>query len=147
MTHYGTTGGRVGIGGIVGSGGVLVGAGVGGVETDGSGAVGGGVGAGVAAGVTTDAVAVGAAVRASVALGSVAAGPGWVWDGGDAFVGEADGDAVAGTLLGGSSLTVSRVRPNPARTMPTARDGPRRTYRVKEARPAWPKAWPPDFPS
>jgi len=91
----------VGIGGRVGSGGVLVGPGVGGVETDGSGAVGGGVG-GVVAGVTTDAVAVGVAVRALVALGSVAAGPGRLGGGGDAFGGEAETDAVAGAMLGRS---------------------------------------------
>jgi hypothetical protein len=141
------------MGGIVGRVGVLVGSGVGGVETDGTGAivggfVGGFVRVGGAVGAATEGDAVGVAVRASVPPGSVIAGPGNVCGGFEPPGDDPDGDelAAAGASLG-LGVALSRVKLNPARATPTASDGPRSTYRVKEARPVWPRAWPPDFPS
>jgi len=135
-THHGKPCGSVGIGGSVGSGGVFVAAGVGGAESDGTGAivgevvsVGGAVGA--AAGGETD----GGAVRAGVALGDGATGPGSVCGGIDPVT-EGEPTEGAGESRGTAWLAASRVRVNPARATPIASDGPSRTYRVKEARPA-----------
>jgi hypothetical protein len=139
------------MGGIVGRVGVLVGSGVGGVETDGTGAivggfVGGFVRVGGAVGAATEGEAVGVAVRVSVPPGSVIAGPGNVCGGFEPPGDDGDALAPAGVSLG-LGVVLSRVKLNPARATPTASDGPRSTYRVKEARPVWPRALPPDFPS
>ena len=138
MTHYGSPCGSVGTGGSVGRIGVAVGA-----------VVGRFVWVGGAVGTPTVAEAVGVAVRVSVAVGNVAAGEGSICGGSDPIVGDADGDAVAmaGASLGAPRPADSCVRLNPARATPTASDGPSSTYKVKEARPVWPRAWPPDFPS
>ena len=147
VTHHGRPCGIVGIGGSVGSGGVFVASGVGGAESDGTGAI---VGEVVCVGAAVGAGAVGAAdgvaVRAAVALGDVAAGPGNVCGGIDPGI---EGEAVEGKgdALGVDWPPASRIRLNPARASAIASDGPSSTYRVKEARPAWPKARPPGFPS
>ena len=129
----GSVGTDVGRGGSVGNDGVPVGVG----GSVGAGAVGalvagGAVGAEVGA---TD----GVEVRVSRVAGGVAAAPG----AGDApCVGVARGAAVA---VGEVSPAVGRtpgprVRLKPTRTRPTASEGPRRTYKVKDARPPWPRA-------
>lgn len=146
----------MGSGGSVGSDGVLLGIGVGVGRSDGTGAVGalvagGAVGPGVGA---TDGAADGAAdgvdVRGSGVVGGLAeAGTPDASGCVDALVGLASGDG--GVVVEESPATgkmpVSRVRLNPARTRPTASDGPRRTYSVKEARPRWPGAGSFEFPS
>jgi len=120
----------------VGSGGVLVGAGVGGAESDGTGAiVGEVVSVGGAVGAAAGGEADGVAVREAVALANVAAGPGSVFGGIDPVT-EGEPTAGAGEPLGAAGLAASRVSGNPARATPMASDGPSRTYRVKEARPA-----------
>jgi hypothetical protein len=147
----------VGSGGSVGSAGVLVGTGVG--ET---------VGAAVSGFVTTGG-AVGAAVGGFVAAGGAVGGgvgacvdvrgslvvpgsidpaePGDVSGFAGPATGTADGDA--GAALGAAlfASTASRVRLKPASARATASDGPRSTYSVKDARPAWPRARSVDFPS
>jgi hypothetical protein len=148
----------VGSGGSVGTGRLIVGCGVGEGDADGTGVfVGAFVGPGDAVGGAADGEAVGplggvccggVAVRASVALGSVTAGGGRVCGDDETFV-DAEGAAVvpAGPSPEEFCATRSCVRLNPARATPTASDGPSSTYRVKEARPVWPKALPPGFPS
>jgi hypothetical protein len=139
------------MGGSVASGGAGVAPGVGGAETDGTGGIVGEVGcAGGAVGAAAGGGVGGVAVRASVAVGGVAAGPERICGAVDPLLEGAEGDPVAGAgdSLGVACPLESRVRLlNPARATPIASDGPRSTYRVKEARPAWPRARPPDFPS
>jgi hypothetical protein len=139
----------VGSGGSVGSDGVLVGMGVGVAGSDGAGAK---VGESVAAGGAVGA-AVGATGGAEVRVSGVAFGVADVPVAGD--VGDAAapllgvGDAVAAPEGPGGSWgpPASRIRLNPARARPTASDGPRSTYKVKEARPPWPRPRSPGFPS
>jgi hypothetical protein len=156
VTHHGSPCGIVGIGGSVGTTGVAVGPGVGGAETDGIGAIVGDVvgvgdtsGGGGAVGVAAEGEAVGMAVRVSVGCGEVAARPGRTCGAGDPAVADGAGEPLAGAgdPLGEASLLTLRVRLNPARATAIAREGPRSTYRVKEARPAWPIARPPAIPS
>ncbi len=149
----------MGNGGSDGSNGVLLGCGVGvgvGVGVGGGDGVGGGsdgVGGATVGEVVPGGGAVGAAVAGTdgagvrvpgVATGlAEAAGAGAVEDGAEPLVGVASGDVVA--VVGESAgacwlLPESRVRLNPARARPTASEGPRRTYKVKEARPRWPEA-------
>lgn len=130
-------------------GGVLVGGGVGVAGRDGTGTavVGGGVVGGGA---------VGAAVAGAVGVGVLGEPSGDA----DAPRGEGVGagaglsveitsGALVGELLlaGCAAPRASCVRLKPARARATARDGPRRTYRVKEARPPWPAARPAGFPT
>jgi hypothetical protein len=130
---------------LVGIGlGEAVGAVVGGFVAAGGavgGAVGGVVGADVGRTVCAD-------VRGSGVLAGVTdpAGSGEAIGSAGPVRGTSDGDAVA--LLGAGELapTASRVRLKPARATPTASEGPRRTYRVKDARPRWPRARSFDFP-
>jgi hypothetical protein len=138
----------VGIGGSVGSvGGLLVG-GVGVAGSDGGASVGGiAVGGGAVGAAVAGADGVG--VRAADVAGGGCEVPEAGVDGGVAepFVGVARGDAllVLGESVGGFGVAASRVTLNPARARPTASDGPRRTYNVKDARPRWPGA-PPSLP-
>jgi hypothetical protein len=128
-----------------------VGATVGGLVITGAavgGEVGAPVGAVVSAAVGADVVRmVGVDVRGSGVL------PGWSDSPGtdDAVAPAApDAGALVGDALappGAIALALSCVRPKPASATPTAREGPRRTYKVKEARPRWPGARSIDFPS
>ena len=110
-----------------------------------------GVGATVCVGVgaTVGGAADGVAVPAPVAPGDVAVGPGRVCRGVDPLAEGAAEEPVegAGDSLGGAAPPASRMTLNPASATPIASDGPRSTYRVKEARPVWPEARPPGFPS
>jgi hypothetical protein len=144
----GSVGTGVGNGGSVGSEGVLVGIGVGVGGSDGAGAS---VGAFVAAGGAVGA-AVGATDGAVVRVSGVAFGVA------DAPVAGEVGDAAAPLLAvgdavaapdgsGGRPAALSRMMLKPARARPTASDGPRSTYKVKEARPPWPRPRLPGFPS
>lgn len=132
----------MGIGGRVGSIGVLVGGGVGVAGSDGGASVGGAAVGGGAVGAAV-AGAGGVGVRVSEVGGGVweVAGAG-VDDRGAAgpVVGLVRGDAVAGLgeSVGGFGLAASRVTLNPARARPTASEGPRRTYKAKDALPRWP---------
>jgi hypothetical protein len=143
---------RLGIGGSVGMIEVGVGTGVGEAVGAAVGAVvftGGAVGAAVGGVVGAD---VGRTVgvdvrRSSVLVGGIdPAGAAVATESAGPASGILDGDAVApfGTI--GSAPTASRVRLNPTSARPTARDGPRRTYSVKDARPRWPRARSLDFP-
>jgi hypothetical protein len=145
VTGHGNPCGSVGIGvgrgGSVGSGGVLVDTGVGVGRSDEPGAVGalvagGAVGAAVGAG---DGVAV-RVWRVATGVAEAAGAPDVGWA--ELLVGVTSGDAapVGEELPANGRRPVSRVRLNPASTRPTARDGPRRTYNVKDARPPWPRA-------
>jgi hypothetical protein len=139
----------VGTGGNVGSDGVLVGSGVGGAEMEGAGRVAGDVDcAGGADGAALGGGG-GVAVGAVDTAGGVPAGPGRISRGGAAVVDVSLGDLVAGATVcrGASCPAASRLRLKPASATPTAREGARSTYRVKEARPLWPKARPSSFPS
>jgi hypothetical protein len=161
----------VGSGGTDGSNGVLVGGGVGGAVVAGGGdavggivvvggaavggivVVGGAVEAaeGAAGGVDARVSAVGSRVAAALGTGEFADGAvavGAVVDGAGPFVEVARGDA--GAVPEGSGAgrrpAASRVRLNPARARATASEGPRRTYKVKDARPPWPRARSTCFP-
>ena len=138
----------MGTGGSVGSGGVLAG---GGVSEGAGGAVGEKVVDGGAVGAAVAGAAVGPDVRVSGVAGAVATGLGRGAVSGAAgpVVELASGDAVAvpGRSLGAWWLPASRVRLNPASATATASDGPRSTYRVKEARLPWPSARSPGFPT
>jgi len=152
VTGHGNPCGSVGIGvgkgGSVGSDGVLLGIAVGVGTSDGAGVVGAMV-AGRAVGAEVGATD-GVDVRVSSVAGGVTdAGTRDARGGVDPLVGVTSGDAAG---VGEESpvtgrTPASRVRLNPARTRPTASDGPRRTYKVKDARPPWPGARSPDFPS
>jgi len=144
----GSVGTGVGNGGSVGNDGVLVGTGVGvggsvgaggrvGELVAAGGAVGGAVGGGGGADVRVSAVAVGVADRPVVGDAGDAAAP---------LVGV--GDAVTDAEGSGCSFgpPLSCITLNPARARPTASDGPRSTYKVKDARPPWPRPRP-GFPS
>jgi hypothetical protein len=140
----------VGTGGSVGSDGVLLDSGVevagneGGGVTVGETVVGGGaVGAAVAGAdggdVRVPGVADGVAEAAEAGVAGDVGPP----------VGDASGELVAvfGESAGGCGLPASGVALNPARASPTASDGPRRTYKVKDARPLRPEALSPGLPS
>lgn len=111
----------------------------GGVSEGAGGAVGENVEDAGAVGAAVGGAAVGGDVRGSGVADCVAAGPGkgTVWGAAEPFVGLPSGDAVAvgWEAPGVWRLAASRVRLNPARATATARDGPRSTYRVKEALP------------
>jgi hypothetical protein len=119
-----------------------------GVDAVGALVAGGAVGAAVGATVgATDGVEV---REFSVAAGvAEAAGTPDAWGWTEPSVAVASGDAagVGEVSPATGRMPVSRVRLNPARTRPTASDGPRRTYKVKDARPPWPRARSRDFPS
>ena len=61
--------------------------------------------------------------------------------------GTLDGDAVGSPAIAGKRPKSPRVRLYPASASPTAREGPRRTYSVKDPRPFWPRARALDFPA
>jgi hypothetical protein len=103
-------------------------------------AVEGGVGAGVCGGV-------GATEGTELRVSDVAKGEAEALDAGEAWVsaglaiGVTKGNAVGISVesgCAGRSRRASRVRLKPARARPTASDGPRSTYSVNDARPAWP---------
>jgi hypothetical protein len=124
--------------------GEAVGAAVGGLVVTGA-AVGAAVGAVVGAKVGR---LVGVDVRGSV----VPAGGIEPWGRGDVTgsagpaSGTPDGDAVALPGAVGFAPSASRVRLKAASARPTARDGPRRTHSVKDARPRRLRARSLDFP-
>jgi hypothetical protein len=136
---------------------VAVGAGVGeavGAEVGGFVVTAGAVGCalGEAVGATVGAVVgrtVGADVRGSGVRAGEAEPPGTEDATGSAgpASGTPEGDAVAAPDGGnGFAPSASRVRLKPASATATARDGPRRTYRVKDARPRRSRAGSLDFP-
>jgi hypothetical protein len=137
--------------GSVGRAAVLVGVGVGGVDTDGTGGrLGAGVRVGAEVGPADGGGAVGVADGGAVEAGGVAAGPGSVCGADPSGDGcGADGEAVvrAGRSPGRAPPLSPWVSLYPANAIAIASEGPRSTYKVKEARPVWPKARSPGFPT
>jgi hypothetical protein len=122
---------------------VLVGGGVGVAGSDGGGAT---VGEFVLAGGAVGATVGGAdgvdVFGSGVAGGDAVAPPGAEVRGAGLPV-EITTGAVVGVLLasgGAPLLAASRVKLKPARARPTASEGPRSTYKVKDARPPRPAA-------
>ncbi|OLC09406.1 MAG: hypothetical protein AUH39_04565 [Chloroflexi bacterium 13_1_40CM_67_9] len=114
----------------------------GGVSEGAGGAVGESVAGGGAVGAAVAGAADGGRVRGSAVAGDVAAGPGRTIGGvAEAVVELAGGETVAEACgwPGVWRPPVSRVTLNPASATATASEGPRSTYRVKEARPPRPR--------